>query len=206
MVYVDVKLRLRVLRGFTPTLPFVCKDTAALHTQPNFCTDPQMIILSRWSSCCGTSKMCVVCGCVSPRLLPWLSTAWHACHCSLQFWSAHWSSLEMMKQCTLARRTSAMLRRVLATVGLPRDPTAMSASTFRFSTRTWTVARSMPTLDTNVLQGGLRGGGGVQGRRHSHQANEGLKEIRLTGHHFSLHSTWKHADGFQDPSTSLHAS
>ena len=39
-----------------------------------------------------------------------------------------------------------MLRKVFVTVGLPREPTAMSACTVSLSMRTSTVARSMPAL------------------------------------------------------------
>lgn len=42
--------------------------------------------------------------------------------------------------------TSAVLRTLLVTDGLPRDPTATSASIFRASTRTCSVGNSMPTL------------------------------------------------------------
>ena len=47
-------------------------------------------------------------------------------------------------------RTSARLRIVLVTEGLPLDPTAMSASTLSLSMRTSTVAKSMPALQRQV--------------------------------------------------------
>jgi len=49
--------------------------------------------------------------------------------------------------------TSAMLRKVFVTVGLPLEPTAMSACTVSLSMRTSTVARSMPALQkANIHQ------------------------------------------------------